>query len=179
MKKIIRLLSKLFMFLILLGLHSCGSYTNYISYNIDGYWSQWKELRDHGSYSDYQCRLYGNYGGFQIYNYNKNPWDYFFKFEITAFSKPTKEEIKAHYKNGQWYEYYGIVEYFVSEDYPTIESSLRTGRFVGEDFTYGKKVKRSTVAKIRIAPYKTHPEVYNILFDDVGVAIQIYKCWDW
>lgn len=37
----------------------------------------------------------------------------------------------------------------------------------------GPRVKRTTRAKIKIAPYKDHPVVYNIWFDNVGFGINL------
>lgn len=178
MNNLNRLLSILFLLLTLLGFQSCGT-SNYIAFYVDGYWNKWIQTGGYVNEKYNGLSYYGHYGGFQIYDSNENPWNYSFKFEITNFKKPTKEEIKYHLKYKLEYTYYGTVEYFVSEEYPNVESAFRKNMMLQRQ-KYGKnRVKRTTMAEIRIAPYKTHPEVYNIFFDDVGVAFQIGKLWDW
>ena len=80
-------------------------------------------------------------------------------------------------KQRKWYEYHGTVEYYVTEQYPTITSVLKTFEFPTFDCDSGTDgnpcVKRTANATIKIAPYKDHPRCYNIYFDDVVVAIDL------
>lgn len=67
------------------------------------------------------------------------------------------------------------MEYYVTENYPTIEAILRAYEFPYFNCTSGSNgnpcVKRTAHATIKIAPYKKHPECYNIYFDNVAVGI--------
>ena len=93
----------------------------------------------------------------------------------TAWKGTDKSTIKNHLKNNLWYEYSGTVEYYVTEDYPTIESVLRTFDFpyfnCNSGYNGNPCVKRTAKATIKIAPYKKRPKVYNIYFDNVAVGI--------
>lgn len=137
----------------------------------NGYWGQWKshysELTGTNWFS-----VYGNYSGFIIYNSYSHPSEYFFKFQINNYTPPTKEDIKFHSKNDIWYEYNGNVEYFINSDYPTIKSALMTHSFPYVENSV-ENIKRTAYATIKIAPYKDHPKVYNIWFEDVGIAIDL------
>ena len=130
----------------------------------DGYWSKWKR--------QYSYMIYGNYSGFVVYYESRHPSDYYFKFKIDSYTAPTKEDVKYHYKNKIWYEYSGYVEYFINDNYPTIKSSLKAC-----DFPYPtnrpENITRTAKATIKIAPYKKRPRVYNILFEDVGIAMDL------
>ena len=70
------------------------------------------------------------------------------------------------------YEYSGSVEYFINSDWPTIKSSLMTFRF---PYVKNKieNIKKTARATIQIQPYKDHPQVYNIWFEDVAIAIDL------
>ena len=103
-----------------------------------------------------------------------------FRFVIDNYICPDKKEIKKHYKSDQWYEYTGWVEYYVTDAYPTIKDVLKKYEFplispLSPDRD-SKRALRHAKAKIRIAPYKHKPTCFNILFDDIGVAI---SCNDW
>ncbi len=99
----------------------------------------------------------------------------YFRFEITNYVPPTKKELKEHLKTGESFEYYGIVEYCVNDDYPTAEAFARADRFVipNPRIDETPTVLRQTTCKIKIQPYKKLPANYNIFFDNVGVAINI------
>ena len=88
---------------------------------------------------------------------------------------PDKKTIKEHYKSNKWFEYSGTAEYYVTENYPTIAAILKAYDFPHFNSKSGYDgnpcVKRTAKAIIKIAPYKKHPECYNIYFDDVAVAI--------
>ena len=145
----------------------------------DGYWGEWRRhtSRIHPSYNKY--KLYGNYSGFIVYNNGDHPSEFIFKFQINTFDfiEPTKKIKKQMIKLNKWYEYSGEVEYYVTEKYPTITAVLRTYGFPYFSNNSGSAgnpcVKRTANATIKIAPYKDHPECYNIYFDDVAVAITL------
>lgn len=156
----------------------------------NNYWGSWGDLND--------CRIKGNYDGFIIYEDDKHPSNYFFSFHINGFVNPSKKEIKKHYKNKVWWEYSGYVEYYICDLYPTVAdvfkekgrllrefdlsfsdyesklSALKASKMVkGQSYTpIGfKRVRKN--ATIKIAPYKKVPQVYNILFDGCGYAIDL------
>ena len=140
------------------------------TYNLDGYWGTWR--------SQVSYNVYGNYSGFVLYE-SYHPSDYVFKFQIDSYKAPDKKTIKRHRKNNLWYNYYGTVEYYVSEKYPTVRAMLKAKGFPFRDYGWGvagnPRVKRTAKAKISIQPYKKYPRVYNIWFDDVAVGIDL---WD-
>lgn len=150
------------------------------SYNLDGYWSEWRDC-------GLAYKVYGNYSGFVIYRFSDyhgyvrivgaHPSNYEFKFQIDSYKTPDKKTIKQHKKKDLWYEYSGYVEYYVSEKYPTVRAMLKGRGFPFMDYSSGKdgnpRVKRTARARIRIQPYKKHPKVYNIWFDDVAVGIDL------
>lgn len=143
----------------------------------DGYWGQWKS---HSSslgarYNDFS--LFGNYSGFIIYKKGAHPSEYIFKFQAYSYVTPDKQTIKSHLKNNLWYEYSGTVEYYVTENYPTIAAILKAFDFPYFNCNSGSPgnpcVKRTANAIIKIAPYKKRPQCYNIYFDDIGVGIDM------
>jgi len=137
----------------------------------DGYWGEWKQ--QYYTYSRHSWyKLYGNYSGFIVYYDYRHPSEYIFKFQIDRFVPPSKEEIKKHWKNNLWYEYDGYVEYFIDKDYPNIKTALKRFSFAFISSS-SYNTKRTARAKIKIAPYKKHPKVYNIFFEDVGIAIDL------
>ena len=135
----------------------------------DGYWGEWKKP----NYNMY--KLYGNYSGFIVYYQSDHPSEYIFKFQIESYSQPSKEAVKYHWKNEEWYEYYGYVEYFIDSSYPTIKTALKTCSFaLLSNNSYS--TKKTANATIKIAPYKDHPRVYNIFFEDIAIAIDLCNC---
>ena len=147
---------------------------------LNGYWGEWKSHTTRygfGIPNTNEYNLYGGYSGFIIYKKGTHPSEYIFKFQAYAYSTPDKKTIKEHRKNNVWYEYPGIVEYYVTEDFPTIDGILKVWQFPQFNCNSGSIgnpcVKRVAAAKIKIAPYKKRPQVYNIWFDDVGVAIDM------
>ena len=101
----------------------------------------------------------------------------------------SEQEIKQHYKTKEWLEYNGIVEYYVTDDYPTIKSQLKAiqqGKlhwgWIGGDYNRknnkefgGIAVKRTAKAEIDIQPFKLRHNwrCYNMFFDDVAVGILV------
>ena len=171
---------KLILFAFLLNLALVGKAQISTCANYDGYWGQWKSHTTRFMYSSpsYKYGLLGNYSGFTIYNRYDHPSNFVFKFLIYGYSEPTKKEKKEHYKNNEWYEYSGAVEYYVTERYPTIKEVLKAWDFPIYNSSSATSdnpcVKRKVYdAKIMIAPYKKRPRVYNLWFDDVGIAIDM------
>ena len=187
-----------FYFLLLIslitGIDTASSQSAYkVSYYYDGYWSDWK--------SQYYWDINGSYNGFIIYDKYAHPSNYFFKFYVAGRIAPDKKEIKQHYKTRTWWEYGGSVEYFVCDVYPTFKdcimefgrplkkedletkdyqnklSILRASYLSkGKSFSPVGLMKKSSPAKIKIAPYpkKSYaPQVYNIWFDGVGLAFDM------
>lgn len=141
----------------------------------DGYWGEWTQQYLLPLYSWEQRKdyynLYGNYSGFIIYDKEFHPSQYCFKFQINNYVPPTKKQIKEHYKKKEWYEYSGTAEYYVVERAPTIKDVLK--QFGFPIYHFGMGPKRVANATIKIAPYKKRPQVYNIWFDDVAVAVSL------
>lgn len=137
----------------------------------DGYWGEWK--KEYYSYTKQSWYdIYGNYSGFIVYFESFHPSTYLFKFQINSYKTPTKDEMKYHRKNNTWYEYSGTAEYFVNSEYPTIKDALKSsGRF--PRVKNGEGYKKTVHATIKIAPYKDHPRLYNIFFEDVAIALDI------
>lgn len=151
---------------------------------VRGYWTSWvKRNYSYGFdfYPQYE-RAYdmnmqydsstNTFSGMEFRKSGKQPWDWCFKFEVDNYVKPNKKTRKQHQKNDTWYEYSGWVEYYVTDDYPTIQKVLEHYQFpmiqpTGET----ARAKRRAKATIKIAPYKKMPECFNIYFDGVGVGI--------
>lgn len=138
----------------------------------DGYWGQWKA--QYLSYTrDCYYKIFGGYNGFTVYSTYDHPSNYSFKFQISSYTPPSKETIKYHYKNNIPFEYSGIVEYFVSESYPSIKSALKSWGFTYVKNGDSDSYKRTVNATIKIFPYKKHPKCYNIFFDDVAIGLDL------
>ena len=143
----------------------------------DGYWGQWKSHSSSVDWRYNEYSLYGNFSGFIIYKKGAHPSEFIFKFETKYFTTPDKKTIKSHLKNNTWYEYSGTVEYYVTEEYPTIAAILKAYEFPHFNCNSGSSgnpcVKRTANATIKIAPYKKQPKCYNIFFDGVAVGIDM------
>lgn len=170
----------------LLPIYSQATFRTCCYYN--GFWGDW---------SDYWTCCWGNYSGFILYSSGEHKSNYHFGFQIDGYTTPTKKEIKEHKKSDTWWTYTGTVEYYISDVYPTFKSCLmELGRPLEEKDTkdydyiykklplaratnmrkYGKTIgftKVTSKATIKIAPYKKHPDTYNIWVDDVGFAISL------
>ncbi len=156
-----------------------------LQYYYDGYWSGWQGYGGHWG----TVRAKGTFDGFCLYYHGNHPSEYFFKFYISNPSAYSEQEIKQHYKTKEWLEYNGVVEYYVTDDYPTIKSQLKAIQqhklvwgSIGGDYnekgykTYGGiAVKRTATATIKVQPYKLRHNwrCYNIWFDDVAIGITI------
>lgn len=145
---------------------------------VRGYWTEW----EYHIFSEFKISMqyerYDNsFSGMEFREKGNQPWDWCFKFELDNYVKPDKKTRKQHQKNKTWYEYSGWVEYYVSDDYPTIQKVLEHYRFpMVEPNGDSARAKRRARATIKIAPYKKTPECFNIYFDGVGVAISFDRC---
>lgn len=153
----------------------CGYY--------NGYWGEWEDgaiggfLYGRPDETLPYLKVYGNNSGFCIYISDSHPSDYTFKFHANNFIFPDKKTRKEHLKRNEWYEYYGTVEYYIDNVLTTIKDILKRGSALGRipviPPTSPNARKRTVNATIKIAPYKDHPKVYNILFEGVGVGIDL------
>lgn len=137
-----------------------------------GYWSEWRYAST--------AKIYGGYNGFIIYDSSDGPWYPYFKFTISNYYIPSDKGIrKNNIKNNSWYEFSGTVEYYISDDYLSAYENFK--KKSGPSFVApkpfqdkGRPVKKITSrARIKIAPFKDHPRVYNIWFDKVGLGIDL------
>lgn len=132
----------------------------------DGYWGKETSILN--------AVFYGDYHSFIVYNPDDHPSEYRFKVTIDNYHKPSKSEVKMSKYNNDFITYTGTVEYYVNEEYPTIKDGLK--KFYGPWVGGGTHpVKRVAKATIGIENFNNHPKTYNILFDEVGFAIFLYK----
>lgn len=155
---------------------------------VNGYWTSW-EKRNYSWGLDFypqyerafqmtmQYNRYDNsFSGLEFTKTGNQPWDWFFKFEVDNYVKPDKKMRKQHQKDKSWYEYSGWVEYYVTDDFPTIKKVLEYYQFpMIQPKGDTARAKRRARATIKIAPYKKTPECFNIYFDGVGVGISFSK----
>lgn len=179
--------------LIIVLFTSNSTYSQFIgvNYYYQGVWNGW----DGTGWNKYD--LYGSKHGFRVYEHGKRPADFFFRFWITDYKTPDKKDIKKHYKTNTKWVYYGYVEYYICDVYPTFENCLKELRrpLYKEDTQWFYEEKLALVkanqirktgsfspigykkvtkpAQIWILPYKKYPKVYNIWFDNVGYAIDL------
>lgn len=155
-------------FMVIFSLHVSAQIK--LAVRFDGYWSDW---------NIYGTSIRGNYSSFIIYDRINGPWEYFFKFQIDGFYIPDKQTLKENYKYGQWYEYYGTVEYYISDDFQSAYEAFKSKKgpaFIRPKQENGRPTKKIvSPAKIKIAPYKDHPRVYNIWYDNVCLGIDLYN----
>lgn len=153
-----------------------------LSVNYDGSWTAWK------SYNNFQIN--GSYMGFVL---GLNDGTFLFKFTISDTSEPSSsggsvggfvtgiQEIPS--KSKEWLEYDGTVEYYICDEYMSLYSLFskhREAQFItkvwGEMNNRPVKLIKSK-AKIKIAPYRKRPQVYNLWVDNVGFAIDLKDCY--
>ncbi len=122
--------------------------------------------------------MYGNYYGIMCYGKDQGKWAPFFKFNITSGKEniPTSDrQRKQDVKAGKWYTCQGTVEYYVTDRYPTMKSifkEYKEVRFVQpKEGAVQKKIVSN--ATIKIQAFEDHPVVYNIYFDNIGVAFHL------
>lgn len=150
---------------------------------VHGYWTNWQQRYSNGMFAVNDLNFVANvntysrvFTGMEFRRLFCDKWDWCFKFEIDNYRRPDKKERKMHEKSNQWYEYSGWVEYYVTDDYPTIEKVLEKYKFpLIEPKGDSARAKRRARATIKIAPYKKEPTCFNIYFDAVGVAISFNK----
>lgn len=164
-----------------LGVHSQVSMST-CAY-VRGYWTSWdKRNYNLGYYFHRDFELKGlargdTFSGMEIRDAGEQPWDWCFKVELDNYIKPDKKIRKQCQKTNTWYEYSGWVEYYVTDEYPTIQKVLERYRFpIIQPKGDTARAKRRARATIKIAPYKKAPECFNIYFDGVGVGISFSKC---
>lgn len=147
---------------------------------VRGYWTEWSRRNYSTGYyyhRDFEMKMQYNrydntFSGIEFTKSGNQPWDWCFKFEVENYVKPDKKVRKEHQKNNIWYEYSGWVEYYVTDDYPTIQKVLEHYQFpMVQPTGDSARAKRRARATIKIAPYKKAPECFNINFDGVGVGI--------
>lgn len=140
---------------------------------VDGVWDDWKTL--------WKYDVRGSYGEILLYATYNHPSQYVWKFTISNFTKPSKAEIKEHYKNNEWWVYSGTFEYYITDEYPDLRSLLLKKEFIDpscHDVNKGQTpcVKKTISATIKIAPYKEHPRIYNLFFGNgLGYAFNLYR----
>lgn len=153
------------------------AYPMLFSYYMDGYWSNWESNPSyHGQ---------GGIKNMVLYNGDEHPSVFLLRVQTDNYTTPSKKEIKEHIKNKTWFEYTGTVEYWVSEEYPTIKDALkRPGHFlvthpdsrIGNFKNSGSKVKRTAKAIIKCQLYENGvPKVINLWFDHIGYGIHIQQ----
>ena len=179
MKKIVLLL------LVLIPFFLQAQITISTSAYVHGYWTNWEQRYSSNPWAcnDLLCAMTYNsfsegnvFNGMEFRNPSLQKWEWCFKFEVNTYIRSDKKERKNHLNSNQWYEYQGWVEYYVTDEYPTIEKVLEHYQFPMVDPNgMGARAKRRTKATIRIAPYKKEPECFNIYFDGVGVGISFNK----
>ena len=161
-----------------LGVHSqvvlkTSAYTN-------NHWTDWEDqgylggLYYHGTFRAsmlYDSRT-NTFAGLKFWPDRGSSNNWCFLIRIDNYKIPDKKTKKEHNKNKIWYEYSGEVEYYVSDEYPTIEKVLQYYHFpMIKQYGDTVRAKREARATIRIAPYKKEPTCFNIYFDGVGVGI--------
>ena len=164
--------SKICIFLLFLS--SLGvnkAYAQSICFCYKGAWSDWKKV-DYSptNYRGCSVKRYTDLSGFLLET--KPGQTTFFSFRINNFILPSKQEIKRHWKNNEWYVYTGIVEYYVNDEFPTAEALAKSNRLVCPNprLDQTPNVKRTASATIKIAPFKKEPAVYNLWFDNIGIG---------
>lgn len=159
----------LFLFILIIAPLLCRAQDG--CFLVNGYWSKWQNL--------YGAEFQGAINDFVLYPEYQHPSEFFVRVRINNFYLPSKQQIKEHKKTNTWFEYSGTVEYYVSNQYPTIESIFKdyvpwgTWKNMYPKLLQMEKeqyVKRTANATIKLAPTK-EPIILNIYFDSVGFGI--------
>lgn len=158
-------------FCITLLLSTLSSFSASYACYYDGYWSSYKNFSS-------LWEIYGDWSGFIIYSNLEHPSNYMFKFQIDTTIPPQKEINYNKGKEEEWYVCEGTVEYYVTEDYPTIKDILKEYSFPiqrPKSYMSTPIVKRTAKAIIKTwkRPWnaKKHPKCYNFFFDNVGICL--------
>ena len=148
------------------------------SFNINSMWGDWKPAGEiiKGSYDDLVI----------VESKYTHPSDYIARITVDDFSLVKGSNYKNRVKNNQWYEFTGTIEYFEFDDdsyqnewCTTLEERMKAniGFGFGSATAYDKNkigfrsIKKNAI--IKIAPYKERPIIYNIYFDNYGIAIDL------
>ncbi len=160
--------------------NSCGSvysdgHDYATSYAVNGIWADWQGM-DLSLFS-----LHGNYSDIKIVAKAK-PW-------VTVCHFYTNYNVNLD-ATKEWKSYSGYIEYFVSDQYPTIYSQFTSQRYkshyiydMNDALAYlpfavtsetNGAVKRTATAEIRVAPHKKGKiQTYNIFFDGVSFGLDL------
>lgn len=140
-------------------------YSQKVCFSYHGDWSSWQRFPG-------KVRAYQDGSGLVLVSDSGKEY---FKFHIRNFSRPSKQELKNHEKNQQWFSYYGSVEYYVNDTYPTADALAKASCFVIPNARQDQtpSVLRCTTGEIRIYPYKNNPKTYNIFFDNIGIGLSV------
>lgn len=145
------------------------------SFAVNGRWADWQGM------SLKYFGLHGNYSDIAII-VNSKPW-------VTVCHFHINQSINMN-KTTEWESYSGYIEYYVSDQYPTIYSQLTSNRYkfytitdLDDALAYlpfavtsetNGAVKRTANATIKIAPHKKNkPQTYNIHFDGVAIGLDL------
>lgn len=154
---------------------------------VHGYWTDWwgngysTPLR-HWHTLEWTGR--GTFAGLEFRDSRVDPWNWCFKMYLDGDYLPIgKKALKKFQKehDGSWCEYPGWVEYYVSDEYPTIEKILEKEHFPFIDpttKTSGKIVKRKAKAVVKVSTFSwsynySYPCSFEILFDGCGLRISL------
>lgn len=139
-----------------------------LSANYGGGWTQWK------SYDNLQ--IYGNYGSFTL---GTTDGEFLFKFSIYDRVESEGGFVVGSIpsKSKDWLVFDGTVEYYINDEYLTPEalfSENKRAQFISPNPNSKRPQKLvKSSAKIKIAPYKKHPKVYNFFYDNVALGIDL------
>ena len=169
MKRSIFVLS-VFLWIFMLSPNSMKGQSKLFDYNIcvNGYWGNWKN-----SYLGIGIEKFyinGKSDNFIIHSSLLHPSNYIMKVVINNFVLDTdKKSKKERMKSNTWYEYSGTVEYYTELTFQNFGEFTEYWPYSYWNTSNGKK--HVVKAKIKIAPYEDYPQLYNIFFENYGVAI--------
>ena len=148
-------------------------YSQQICWNYKGSWSSWKSWDD--PYTKGSISKYGTGDSRTGLCFKSRGGIQYFSFYIPNYKLPTKKQRNEHMESGKWFEYSGYVNYYVNDKYPTAEALAKSNTLVIPDPRIDKtpNAQRQTRAIINIAPFKHKPEVFNVVFDDIAIGIDI------
>lgn len=158
-------------FILLLNIIAISAESNCHSYSasLDGTWDKWKACN--WSFSI----VHGN--EFRFYGANDNPRDYFFTIRYNG-TDPTKDEIKKHHKNQEWYEYTGTLTYFIDDDFPTAYSVLEKYSWLATKKLHKQNrpiLTKQVQCRILLSPdtfyKKSRSWTINVFFNDSGKQV--------
>jgi len=158
---------------------SVSSYSQLsFSVYVDGQWGDWFDgYYNSGVKHSTSITFSGNRANFILYNEYTHPSNWAFHVYIPNYNAdPSDDAIKYCIKKGVPLEYKGVVEYYVSEEYPNIRKYLlEFYNYRCLPVVYKHKTLRRTNATIKIYHHKWNSKIYNVtfnvFFDDVGLAV--------